>query len=378
MRKLLLSLSFILGLTSASDARVIAIMIPSSSIANPVSLTNSDGTVTLSPITITQTGTISCTKATTSQLGCIKPDGTSLSISAGVVSIATGGVTNAMLAGSIATSKLANTQGNGLLIQRTLGTTTNGDIPEYDSYGNIIDSTVALSSLVTTTTLNNDTLPASVTCLGVGTACGSAGTITTTGAIASGNFITATNNINTNNSFNVNSTTGYLGLDYGNSKISSTTAGSVFLGGAASATPVSYIFRIGEPGSGTNIAAGNGEIDLPVGTGTGALPTYKFRAPTSLQGSGTTAQTLATIWDWNATNAGAVTFSVPVDAATFNAGTNIVSTPLSTAGTCTSGATEVVNDGGTFAAKVYGAAYTAADGTTQRRISCLSSAWVYN
>jgi hypothetical protein len=50
-----------------------------------VSLTAGNAGITLSPTTITNTGTISCTTATTSIIGCSEPDGTTITIAGGVI-----------------------------------------------------------------------------------------------------------------------------------------------------------------------------------------------------------------------------------------------------------------------------------------------------
>lgn len=147
-------------------------------------------------------------------------------------------------------------------------TTVNGDFLSFNgTTGAPQDSTYGPASFVTPTTIDNGTLPISVTTAALG------GNVTLSGP---------TSNI----------------FECGRA--------------AAQASPNSCKFQIGESGSGTNIAAGNGEIDLGVGTGTGALPTFILKAPTALQGSGSTAQTLSTILDFNATNSGSWTFNSSV------------------------------------------------------------------
>lgn len=79
----------------------------------------------------------------------------------------TGTVTNAMLAGSIATSKLTN--GSYLPTGTWPTTTTNGDFLNFNgTTGAPQDSTYGPTSFVTPTTLNNDSLPGSLTKLALG------------------------------------------------------------------------------------------------------------------------------------------------------------------------------------------------------------------
>ena len=58
----------------------------------------------------------------------------------------TGTVTSAMLAGSIATSKLATVQGNGTKVQLSTGTTTTNDCVKFDANGNTVDAGSACGS----------------------------------------------------------------------------------------------------------------------------------------------------------------------------------------------------------------------------------------
>lgn len=180
-------------------------------------------------------------------------------------------------------------------------TTINGDLITFNgTSGAPQDSGVLLSSLAplaSPTFTGTVTFPGggtattagfnSLAALGVGTSAGSAGTITATGSVT----LTGT----------------YAGLTMqGAGALISFANGNAILGysytqhilqiGAASSSPYLGGLVLGSSGSGTNIAAGNGEIDLPVGTGTGALPTFTLKAPTALQGSGSTAQTLSTVF----------------------------------------------------------------------------------
>jgi hypothetical protein len=63
-----------------------------------------------------------------------------LTRSTNAISITTGGVTNAMLAGSIATSKLATLSGNGGTVATTAGALTAGRCVEIDASGNLIQA----------------------------------------------------------------------------------------------------------------------------------------------------------------------------------------------------------------------------------------------
>jgi len=88
--------------------------------------------------------------------------GSGLTRTVDAIAITTGGVTNAMLAGSIATNKLATLSGNGSTLATTTGTLTANDCVKIDASGNFVAAGAACGSgggSGTITSINNQAGP---------------------------------------------------------------------------------------------------------------------------------------------------------------------------------------------------------------------------
>lgn len=115
------------------------------------SVSNIDGSLTISPTT----GNViaSCATATTSQLGCVKPDGTTITISAGVISAVGGGGTVSSVSGTAGQITVSPT--TGAVVVSLPATITQA---ETFSAGITVATSFTATGLVTNADLANSTI----------------------------------------------------------------------------------------------------------------------------------------------------------------------------------------------------------------------------
>jgi hypothetical protein len=107
------------------------------------SVTNGDGTLTISPTS----GAVvaSCSVASASQVGCSEPDNSTIKINGSKQYVAQSTTFGGQ---SVAPGASAAIQGNGAKLQASTGSTTSGDLVKYDANGNTIDAGNSASNAV--------------------------------------------------------------------------------------------------------------------------------------------------------------------------------------------------------------------------------------